>query len=134
MLDFEYTKLDNISPIPIADFHIRNSDYSTLSIYNNCGVIDTGSDVTLISYSDASRLQLKALKTKESVTFKGLGQIITGVYFLVEASFDNIKYFRARVLAVPDNALNGEIIIGRNILNRYVINLDGQKLVFTISD
>jgi hypothetical protein len=29
--------------------------------------------------------------------------------------------------------LNGEVLVGRNILNRYVINFDGPKLIFTIS-
>lgn len=134
MLNFKYTRLDNISPIPIVNLYLRNLDYPALSICNNCGIIDTGFDLTLISYSDASRLQLKALKTKGSATFKGLGRTITGTYFIVEASFDDVKYFRAKVLAVPDDDLNGENIIGRNILNRYIITLDGQKSTFTISN
>jgi hypothetical protein len=134
MLNFKYTKLDNISPIPIVNLYLRNSNYPTLSICNNCSIVDSGSDLTLISYSDASRLQLEALKTKGYSTFKGLGRIITGAYFLVNVSFDDIKYFRARVLAIPDDDLNGEIIIGRNVLNRYIITLNGQKLTFTISD
>lgn len=134
MLNFDYTRLDNISPIPIVDFYLRNPNYPDLNISNNCGIIDTGSDATLISYGDASRLQLTALKTKDSATFRGLGQITTGTYFLIQASFDNKTYFRARVLAIPDDILNGEVIIGRNILNRYVITFNGPQLKFTISD
>jgi hypothetical protein len=83
MLNFDYTRIDNISPIPIVDFYFQNSNCPALNICNNCGIIDTGSDATLISYGDASRLQLTALKTKDSATFKGLGQITTGTYFLI---------------------------------------------------
>jgi len=46
---------------------------------------------------------------------------------------DNEKYFNTMVIAVADCELNGETIIGRNILNRYVINLDGRNRIFTIS-
>jgi hypothetical protein len=48
-------------------------------------------------------------------------------------SFDGIDFFRAKVIAVPDDILNDEIIIGRNILNRYEITFDGPNLVFRIS-
>jgi hypothetical protein len=53
MLDFDYTRLDNISPIPIVDFYFKNPNYPVSNICNNCGIIDTGSDLTLISYGDA---------------------------------------------------------------------------------
>jgi hypothetical protein len=134
MPSFDYTKLENISPIPITNLYLRNLNNPALSIRNNCGIVDTGSDVTLVSYSEVSRLQLKALKTKRSIPFKGLGRSINGSDFLIEVSFDNLTYFRARVIAVPDDDLNGELIIGRNILNRYVITFNGPKLVFTIFD
>lgn len=48
-------------------------------------------------------------------------------------SFDGADFFRAKVIAVPDDILNDEIIIGRSILNRYAINFDGPNLVFNIS-
>lgn len=134
MLELDYTRLDNIAPIPIIDFYFRNPNHPALSICNNCGIIDTGSDTTLISYGEASRLQLTALKTKDSANFRGLGRVATGTYFLIQASFDNKTYFRARVLAIPDDILNGEAIIGRNILNRYIIILNSPKLKLTISE
>jgi hypothetical protein len=61
-----------------------------------------------------------------------LGTETQGVPFLIKLSFDNLNYIRSRIIAVPDALLNGEAIIGRNILNRYVIAFNGPKLIFTI--
>jgi hypothetical protein len=41
-------------------------------------------------------------------------------------SFDGQDFFRTKVIAVPDDVLNSEIIIDRNILNRCEININGQ--------
>jgi hypothetical protein len=57
----------------------------------------------------------------------------TAVAYRVGMSFDGENFFRAKVIAVPDDVLNDEIIIGRNILNRYAINFDGPNLIFSIS-
>jgi hypothetical protein len=38
-----------------------------------------------------------------------------------------------QVYALPDDFMRDEVIIGRNILNRYVIHLDDRNGVFTIS-
>jgi hypothetical protein len=53
---------------------------------------------------------------------------------LIETSFDNENFIAAKVIAIPDDILNGEVLVGRNILNRYVITFDGPKLIFTISN
>jgi hypothetical protein len=51
----------------------------------------------------------------------------------VDVSFDFNNYFTTKVYALPDDFMRDEVIIGRNILNCYVINLDGRNGVFTIS-
>lgn len=132
MPDFSYTKVGDISPIPIVSIYLQNPNNTLLSTTFDCAILDTGSDVTIISYEIVSKLQLRAIDSQKSVPFRGLGTEAQGVPFLIQLSFDDRNYIRSRVIAIPDALLNGEAIIGRNILNRYVISFNGPKLTFTI--
>ena len=132
MPDFSYTKVGDISPIPIVSIYLQNPNNTLLSTTFDCAILDTGSDVTIISYEIVSKLQLRAIDSQKSVPFRGLGSEAQGVPFLIQLSFDDRNYIRSRVIAIPDALLNGEAIIGRNILNRYVISFNGPKLTFTI--
>jgi hypothetical protein len=133
MPDFPYTKIDGGSPIPIVRLHFKNPSDDSLTDRNDCGIIDTGSDITVVSYTIVSKLQLRPLPTRKNFLFRGLGQVNTGIPYLIKTSFDNKVFMDAKVIAVPDDILNGETIVGRNILNRFIITFDGPKLVFTIS-
>ena len=132
MPDFSYTKIGDISPIPVVSIYLQNPDNTLLSTTFDCAILDTGSDVTIISYEIVSKLQLRAIDSQKSIPFRGLGTEAQGVPFLIQLSFDDRNYIRSRVIAIPDALLNGEAIIGRNILNRYVISFNGPKLTFTI--
>jgi hypothetical protein len=134
MLDFSYTKIEGGSPIPIVRLYFTNPKNSLLIDSNDLGIVDTGSDITVISYTIISKLQLRPLQVKKDFVFRGLGQINTGIPYLIKISFDNKNFIDAKVIAVPDDILNGEVIIGRNILNRFVMTFDGPNLNFTISD
>jgi hypothetical protein len=57
----------------------------------------------------------------------------TRIPYLIKIGFDNKNFIDAKVIAVPDDILNGEVIIGRNILNRFVMTFDDPNLNFTIS-
>ena len=133
MLNFSYTEVNGRSPIPVVNLYLQNLDNPLLTTVADCSILDTGSDLTLVSFSLISKLQAKLISGKSLVPFKGLSRAIEGIPYRVKVSFDNEKYFNVLVIAVGDCELNGETIIGRNILNRYVINLDGRNRVFTIS-
>jgi hypothetical protein len=132
MLNFSYTQISGISPIPIVNLYLQNLDNSQLNTIADCSILDTGSDLTLVSFSVISKLEAKLIAGKSLVPFKGLSRAIEGIPYRIKASFDNEHYFNVLVIAVADCELNGETIIGRNILNRYLINLDGRNRVFTI--
>jgi hypothetical protein len=133
MLSFSYTQVIGRSPIPIVTLHLQNLDNSLLNTSADCSILDTGSDLTLVSFSVISKLQCKLIAGKSFIPFKGLSRELEGIPYRVKVSFDHETYFNVLVIAVADCELNGETIIGRNILNRYVINLDGRNRVFTIS-
>jgi hypothetical protein len=133
MLDFSYTKVAGGSPIPIVRLYFRNPNDNLLIDTNDSGIIDTGSDITVVSYTVVSKLQLRPLQMRKDFVFRGLGRVSVGIPYLIKTSFDNENFIDAKVIAIPDDILNGEVLIGRNILNRYVITFDGPKLIFTIS-
>ena len=133
MIEFPYTKLNDISPIPALSIYLQNPKISDLSTVFDCTILDTGSDLTIISYGIVSKLQLRPIDSEKSVVFRGLGQKSEGIPFRIRISFNRDNYITTRVIAVPDDVLNDEIIIGRNILNRYLITFNGPKLVFSIA-
>jgi hypothetical protein len=133
MPDFSYTKVNGISPIPLVTIYFSNLSNPSIITTCNCGILDTGSDLTIVSYTVISNLQATAIDRQQSISFRGLGRSSQGIAYRVGMSFDGISFFRVKVIAVPDDVLNDEVIIGRNILNRYSINFDGPNLVFRIS-
>jgi hypothetical protein len=133
MPDFSYTKVNGISPIPIITTYFSNLINPSIITTCNCGILDTGSDLTIVSYTVISRLQATAIDRQQSISFRGLGRSSQGIAYRVGMSFDEVSFFRTKVIAVPDDILNDEVIIGRNILNRYEITFDGPNLVFRIS-
>jgi hypothetical protein len=132
MPEFSYTKVNGISPIPIITTYFSNLSNSSIITTCNCGILDTGSDLTIVSYTVISKLQATAIDRQQSISFRGLGRSSQGIAYRVGMSFDGLDFFRTKVIAVSDDILNDEIIIGRNILNRYAINFDGPNLVFNI--
>jgi hypothetical protein len=133
MPDFSYTKVNGISPIPLVTTYFSNLSNPAIITTCNCGILDTGSDLTIVSYTVISKLQATAIDRQQSISFRGLGRSSQGIAYRVGMSFNGTDFFRAKVIAVPDDVLNDEIIIGRNILNRYEVTFDGPNLVFRIS-
>jgi hypothetical protein len=132
MHSFNYNKVKGISPIPIVSIYLHNPLDSKLSTIFDCAILDTGSDITIISYGIVSKLILNPISNQKCVPFRGLGREVQGIPYLLKLSFDGQNYFRSKVFAVPDDVLNGEAIIGRNILNLYCITFNGPQRVFTI--
>jgi hypothetical protein len=133
MLNFEYLRIGNSSPIPAIRFYFRNPENKLLTVGDSCSILDTGSDVTIVPYSIASRLYLKSIDEEKPLDFRGFSRINKGLPYRIAGSFDGEHYFRTKVFAIPDDILNGEVIIGRNILNRYFITFNGPDLTFTVS-
>jgi hypothetical protein len=132
MASFPYIEIAPDRPaIPATKIYFVNFCKPEKTAVNDCGVLDTGSDVTVVPMSLVSSLKARSIKATAS-TFKLLGEIVVGVPFFVKLSFDNSTFIKSKVFAVPDRVLNGEVIIGRNVLNRYVITFDGREEIFTI--
>ena len=77
----------NISPIPIVNFHLISLEFPLLITSTDLGILDTGCDVTPISYKVASKLQLEFSGRKKPILTKSSNQIVMGVPFRVDVSF-----------------------------------------------
>ncbi|EAZ91421.1 pepsin/retropepsin-like aspartic protease family protein [Crocosphaera chwakensis] len=98
------------------------------------GVLDTGSDCTLVPFSIISQLQaVKLIRGRNASVIYGVGkQKIIVVLYRVEISFNHSDFAKIKVYACPHSDTDGLIILGRNFLNRYRITFDGKTKRFLI--
>jgi hypothetical protein len=133
MFERNYTELPAQSPIPLIELQIRQLVQTDILIVSQ-GILDTGSDCTLVPFSLISQLQAKNLiRGRNTSVIYGVGkQKIIVVPYRVEISFNHHEFIKIKVYACPDNDTDGLIILGRNFLNRYRITFDGRAKKFTI--
>jgi Retroviral aspartyl protease len=132
MNEISYTKIGAVSPIPILSAKFRNIDNPKINPVTFAAILDTGSDLTLVPYQMISQLQAVAIDRKQQVPFRGLGRTAQGLAYRLEISLVEDIFLGAKVIAIPDDIMQGELIIGRNILNRYNINFNGPQLWFSV--
>lgn len=134
MLDFQYTKLEGKSAIPIVRLYFENPDDASCKTNTEFAVLDTGSDITIVPYTLISEIKIRELISTQPVSIKGFGRESMGAPYLVKVGFSEHHCIYAKVFAIPDDILDNQIIVGRDILNLHVITFDGPKLTFTISE
>lgn len=117
----KYSEIYN-PPAPIAQIKLRNSD-TLETIANVPMLLDTGSDITLLSKIYCNKIGVKVSET-ESLELEGFNQTITIAYYVrLDFIFLN-KIFRGKFLVYDRE----EGIIGRDILNKFSILFDGVNL------
>jgi hypothetical protein len=134
MLNFQYTQLEGKSAIPIVELYFENPDNPFFKTNTKLAVIDTGSDITIIPYTIISEIRVRDLISTQPINIKGFGRESIGAPYLVKVGFSKDNLIYAKVFVIPDDVLDNQVIIGRDILNLYVITFDGPKLIFTISE
>lgn len=130
MLEYSYTKLNDNSPIPIVRVSInnlRNNKY-----FQHDAILDTGSDVTLVSISIISKLEPPRIG-RVKIKPKGLGGKEIGIApHRINLGFTESEVIKVKVWSCVDRDLEEFIILGRNFLNRYKITFDGINNKFII--
>lgn len=119
-----YRKINN-NYIPSVQIHFVNPDDFSFNFYEY-GLLDTGGDISIFPSSLTFRLNIFNLRERGKQRVKGISrQKILATPYLVNLSFDDLYFFDSIIYSLPEEELGNQIIIGRNILNRFSIRFDG---------
>jgi predicted aspartyl protease len=92
------------------------------------GKLDTGADITLIPLSLVEKLQLVPETPVVMAGYDGTETERTA--YFVDLEIEGYKLEAIEVVAVP----RSHILLGRDVLNRFIITLNGKDLTFEMVD
>ena len=115
-------------PAPCVYVSISRPDDESLAADNLAAQLDTGADISVIPAGVVDRLQLVAL---DQLLISGFGGHIRRVpIYLVGLAVHNFDRVLLRAVASRDEPY---VLLGRDVLNRHRVLLDGPNLVVEIS-
>jgi hypothetical protein len=113
-------------PAPFVHVHLRAPREGTPEI-EIPAQIDTAADLSVIPAQCAEHLGLMPLDAVSALGFGG--HLITLPTYLIELRIRELDPVSVKVLASPDELY---ALLGRDVLNRYSILLDGPNLVLEL--
>jgi Aspartyl protease len=122
--------------IPVVNLYLQNPVNEYLSTVFNYCILDTGSDGTIVPLEIIrDRLLIIPSDSQERTILNGVGgEKINAPVYRIKISFDGEIFVNIKAVVLANNTSRNEIIIGRDVLNRYEINFNGPESIFTISD
>jgi Aspartyl protease len=124
-----------VPPAPILEVTLSNPFQEGDRLYELDAFLDTGSDRTLIPLEAVSVLRLPLLD--ERVPMAGIGGAITKG-FLCQTGIQpgEIRLSLLELVACESSAIGAgnQMIIGRDILNRFCVRFDGRRQVFSFEE
>lgn len=114
-------------PAPFVDvIVIHPSDASNTAPLR--GKLDTGADLSAIHESSAIQLRLPARGTVTGRDYKG--EITTHMAYSISLEIDGLRLDNVKVIATSRT----DVLLGRNVLNQFIITLNGKTLTFDMED
>ena len=130
MATYSYTFVSTaIPPIPLISLTLKTPSSNSASI--KCqGILDTGSDCTLVPIPLVTQVRGKAKKGTVRIPFSG--QMTLGIPYEVGLVFNSYEYASFLVFACSIEEMGELLIIGRDLMNHHRIEFNGQNLTFTV--
>ena len=133
MSSYTYVSLGTeIPPAPLIQVKLFSPGENNLQFVNCTAFLDSGSDCTLVPLDLLIKVNALICGTKEIVQGTNQGNTIVIPYF-IGLSFDRFVYPAVKVRGCSSEALGGIILIGRDILNNFILELNGKELTYTIT-
>lgn len=130
MITYDYTFVSTtIPPIPLISFELQ-TPRSNSSVTRCQGILDTGSDCTLIPIPLVTKVKGSAKKGAVKIPFSG--QMTLGIPYEIGLIFAGYKYSSFLVYACSLEEMGELAIVGRDLMNHHRIEFNGENLTFTI--
>ncbi len=113
-------------PAPVADLEVSNP--ATHAAERGRGKLDTGADVSVIPEAWAAKLHLMPAGFFEVASFDG--RVTETPTYYVNVSMNGFRFELVKVLS----SRRTNALLGRDILNRLSVTLDGKTLTIQVSD
>jgi hypothetical protein len=94
------------------------------------GILDTGSDCTLIPFSFLAKANAQV--SDRAIQIPVGGKVLLAVPYLVGLTFDRYSYSVHQVYGCSQEGIGELLIIGRDILNLHRTEFDGAGQSFTV--
>lgn len=120
-MSHRYRLRQGIAPEPTLKLKLRPPGVKTSSQETE-GIIDTGADTTIVPAAILKRLHLKPVGQGKLVTQWGDEHFVA--FYLTDIEIDSVLLPAVRVAGDEETS---EILIGRNILNKLALFLDGPE-------
>jgi hypothetical protein len=131
MASYRYTRLgEEIPPIPIVPLElIKPGRFEGESIVGQ-GILDTGSDVTLIPIPWLMQVNAQVAERPRRIAVGGV--LSLAIPYEVGIKFDRFRHYVFRVYGCPVEDIGDMALVGRDLMNLYRIEFDGNLGIFTI--
>ena len=129
---YRYTRLGTeIPPIPIAPLELMKPGRFEGDSIVGQAILDTGSDCTLVPIPWL--IQVKAQIADRPLRIPVGGQVSLAIPYEVGIRFDRYRHFVFRVYGCSVDEIGEMALVGRDLMNLYRIEFDGERGIFTIA-
>ena len=120
-------------PAPVLTIKISNPYNPKVEAIEDKALIDSGAFMSAIPKEWVNQLELLPVGDQETSGYKNEGEKQKHETYFVEVSFYNLG-FRIKVMAVNRKGMLFPMLIGRDVLNKLKLTLDGKNQSFEVSD
>lgn len=127
----QYTVLSSdIPPIPLLSVQLKTPGLQPRRSIAAQAILDTGSDCTLVPLPLLMQVNARIIGRSIQVPIAGNNAI--AIPHAVGLQFDQYSYAGLEVFGCSIDDIGELLIVGRDVMNLYRIEFDGQSLVFTV--